>query len=558
MTDELTFWDIFKTRSTWERQNRKVKKNEIALETKKYNNFEIQLFRYEQTEPYQPSEYTRAFWEYEKIFFRFARKDQWIKKTDDKGVELDNWLTVNENPQATKFYLSNRLSLQQIYKHITGQQIIGVKSSDKTRFIIIDLDFHGKNSELFLDQAEILLNRFIGSEKWHCQVSDEYVTGLHLINVFDRPRNLKTETKSIREILISLDRQHPEVAKKCIDLGMKPFSKIEIYPTESSAVRLPLCRERKIFLDDTLPKIKRQHRYVPDVKKYVQWLYDPNREFLSVDKIMTYILYNIDISPQKRVVVKTESRIQLDRSQCWKGNLFKNLNTFWINGADNGSNLNVNLLIIAKYSRAYGYDAEQVKSGLKELVKSLPESANSLSSRLRTGNLTEIYREIDKTVSQEFEKNCFDNDQTFGMRSSFDEIIKKYPNFDPLTPSTWVNTFTEPVWTEEQKSRFIKEMQSYRFKNDEDIIKLINMIVKKTAGPGCSWGNNFFKTLLENNFSEIKCKKTEKVGKMIHSLELLGVIELAGNYCPSSHARFWRLGHEAMLAVGVRANQNDV
>jgi hypothetical protein len=207
------------------------------------------LFHFAQTKEYRASSRTKAYFAFEEIFFDHARKDSYTLKFDRRnGQEQDGWYTVTgyadiSNP-ADRGFLSSAI----IRKHINQREIVGVKAMYRTRFRIIDLDFHGRDAKLFQDQAEVLLNEFHGKDKWHFQVKRHDVTGLHLIQVFEDARDLDDAVNELREILIRLDAANPELALRARSAGMATLAELEIYPNRNHAVRLPLCFDREMLL----------------------------------------------------------------------------------------------------------------------------------------------------------------------------------------------------------------------------------------------------------------------------------------------------------------------
>ena len=202
----------FKTRNQWLRAGRRVPKRELPSarviypriiegncffgpetivldqtdESSLITSQPTPLFDLSQTVLYTPGSRTLAYWAFEDIFLLHSRKDSWIRKTDFSGEELEEWLTEHEDGFATKSHLRNRLTGDLIRKHINQRQIIGVKGGEMTRSVVIDLDYHGRNQEVFEAQAEVLLDKIHGVGTWHFQVKRHDVTGIQFIYVLDR------------------------------------------------------------------------------------------------------------------------------------------------------------------------------------------------------------------------------------------------------------------------------------------------------------------------------------------------------------------------------------
>ena len=129
-----------KTKKNWLRSERRVRKGEYPVAQVVYEQIDdgtgeitiissVPLYDIQQTLPYKPSPRTKAYWEYEKIFFENSRKDVWIHKTDlSTGLELRSWVTEKELDEHMPYHLRNRLTSDIIQKHLNQKQIIGIKS----------------------------------------------------------------------------------------------------------------------------------------------------------------------------------------------------------------------------------------------------------------------------------------------------------------------------------------------------------------------------------------------------------------------------------------------
>jgi hypothetical protein len=128
-----------KTKKKWLRSERRVQKGAFPLAHVVYEQIDddtgeisvtsrVPLYDIAQTVPYKPSRRTKAYWEYEKIFFENARKDVWIHKTDlTTGLELRSWVTEKElDEEYLPYHLRNRLTSELIQKHVNQNQIIGI------------------------------------------------------------------------------------------------------------------------------------------------------------------------------------------------------------------------------------------------------------------------------------------------------------------------------------------------------------------------------------------------------------------------------------------------
>lgn len=538
------------------------------------------LFDIGTTEPYHPTPRTQAYIAFEDIFFKYARKDCWIRKTDLKtDEELEDWTTENEFQYATSYRDRNLLTDQLVRQHINQRQIIGVKGGDKTQFVVIDLDFHGRNLGVFDAQAGILLNRFHGVGTWHYQVKKEDVTGLQLIYVFDGPRELAVVQKELRAMLVELDAHHPELAAQAKAAGMKSLAELEIYPTQprssddqqletpdnGNGVRLPLCRDRVMLTDKPLPLVTYRNKQVQDVEGYIRWLKDPARQFMPKERILDYLHYfSWETESSARTAPKkpqTSRRGHIDH-QRWRGNMRLWLYDFWIEGKSNDRPLNEHIAVLSRLAAVYGYSELEIVKGINTLVLALPACASSCSSRL----LKRKYRKIDSVIRCTAKYACQDNSHQRDAKSSsevFAAALMRWPDFDPLDTSTWsaptARITVTPNWTEQQRRRLCAFFRKPLFvKDDELIIRFINGIVNLTLAKekeGQGWGKEYLMKWMKDKFPEVACAKDEKRQRIIKCLQEEGIIQVsfrgrAGMYC--TH---WTLGNVSKLALGVTGDE---
>ena len=89
-----------------------------------------------------------------------------------------------------------------------------------------------------------------------------------MICVFAEPMDLQAVTEKLETILRELDQQNPELALKAKAVGMKTLAELEIYPDPNQSVRLPLCRDREMLLDKSLPLVahRNQQQDAPGVQ----------------------------------------------------------------------------------------------------------------------------------------------------------------------------------------------------------------------------------------------------------------------------------------------------
>jgi hypothetical protein len=318
------------------------------------------LFHVDQTKPYRPSPRTLAYFAFEELFFDLSRKDSYILKFDrESGQERDSWYTRTACPMAYDPLERGFLSSALIRRHINQKEIVGIKATALTRFVLIDLDFHVRDPEIFEAQAEVLLDEFHGKDTWHYQVKRQDVTGLHLIRVFDKPMDLGEVTDSIQKILRRLDADHPELASKARQASMKTLGELEIYPHRTQGVRLPLCFGREMLLDDPLPLIRQKNgQMVQDVEKYIEWLRNPNRTYMDKEKILTYLHYFATTESRPVSLNSKNKPVGKILAKGWKNQMRRKLLDFWLDGEAHGETLNTHIIVLARLAFAYGHDQD--------------------------------------------------------------------------------------------------------------------------------------------------------------------------------------------------------
>ena len=116
---------------------------------------EIPLYHASQTEDAHLHPRTLAYMAYEEIFYDMARKDSYVRWDYTKENLLGcigGWITVKTADTTAGEYWQKGLLAWKHIRHTLPAEIIGVKATEKTRFVAIDHDFHGKD-----------LNDFCGS-----------------------------------------------------------------------------------------------------------------------------------------------------------------------------------------------------------------------------------------------------------------------------------------------------------------------------------------------------------------------------------------------------------
>jgi hypothetical protein len=527
------------------------------------------LFHLDQTVPYRATNRTRAYFAFEEIFLKYSRKDCWIRKTDlATGEELEDWITETEWPFASRPHLRNRLTENLIRKHINQKQIIGLKGGELTRFILIDLDFHGRNLRVFEDQAEVLLNAFHGVGTWHYQVKHRDVTGIQFIHVFDEAKELKVVRNALRKLLQDLDRQHPELAKKAKAAGMKTLADLEIYPTRDNGngVRLPLCRDREMLLDKPLPLVTYRSRQVQDVESYMRWLDDPHRQYMPKERILDYLHYfalEPLVPPTPPQPNPATSNLAAIDHKAWRGNLRRWLHEFWIEGNANDRLLNEHIAVLCRLAHVYGYQEADIIHRVSAFVRELPLCAASCSSRL----LKRQYRSIDNVIRGTARYACQNNGHQHDSKTSteiFAQALMRWPGCDPLDKTTWslpvAQETVTPNWTEQQRRRLCAFFRRPLFVKDNDLImRFIDGIVNLTLSKekqSHGWGKEYLLKWMKSHFPTIKCAKDEKRVRIIRCLEEERIIQAVVRG-QAGFATRWTLGPVAREALGMAGDREE-
>jgi hypothetical protein len=515
------------------------------------------LFHLDQTKPYRASPRTLAYFAFEEIFLDLARKDSYIIKFDkEQGQERDSWYTMTAYPTAQNPLDRGFLSPAIIRKHINQREIVGIKATRWTRFVLIDLDFHGRDSQLFEDQAEVLLNEFHGKATWHCQVKRQDVTGLHLIRIFDKPQDLDTITESLRAILRRLDAATPDLARRAREAGMKTLGELEIYPQQDHGVRLPLCFDREMLLDAPLPLVPCKGRMIQDVEKYVEWLKNPNRQYMPKERILDYLHYFARIEAPKPTTVTRNRATGKILAKGWKNNLRRMLPDFWLDGDAHGETLNNHIIVLARLAFVHGHGQHEMERAITGFVKELPPSARSCSSRLLNGKMLSIASVVKTSVKYACDDNGHQLDPALSTKK-LEAVLAKWNGFDPLDKETWSSlastNVVSPEWTEADKNAFVTYLRKPLFVKDESLIlQFVNAVVNLTlqkdkAGDG--WGKEYLLTWMQDRFPEIKCAKDAKRQRILVALQELGIIEARIKGRPKITATRWVLGERAMKAI---------
>src|SRR5690606_28694000 len=97
----------------------------------------------------------------------------------------------------------------------------------------------GGDPDIFLRQVEAVLT-FLHGKGWIVCLGTGLVNGIHVIKLFDQPRQLAVVRAEVRAVLDEISRQHPELEAEAEAAGMKPIRQAEVFPDPGRGFRLPL------------------------------------------------------------------------------------------------------------------------------------------------------------------------------------------------------------------------------------------------------------------------------------------------------------------------------
>ena len=526
------------------------------------------LYRLEQTRPYTPNPRTMAYWGYDDVFLKGANRRDWILKAIDDGTEAPEWMTSRANGISGNFHDYRMLSSSQIRSHLNHKQVAGIKNgSGKTRFVAIDLDFHGRDKSVFLDQAKALLKLFHG-DTWHYQIADGAINGIHLIHVFSVPRDLTESITHLRRQLRRLDQQFPELRERAEKAGMRTIADLELYPAKNQGFRLPLAFGRVVVLDKILPAIEHKGKKVADVESYVRWLDDPGRQHMPADKILELLEQN---TTESAASSQSTTPIKKQRHQAvagdilckWKGNQRKAFHDFWKHGEANGKSLNEHIAVVARTSWAMGYEADHTIYRLKKMVRELPEQAQSASQRLLKSEYGKIDKVIRSTVRTIFAGN---SNQKNGAKSTkiLKDVAEHYKKigFDPLEPQTWVEcqekaSVLKFCWTPDLDSEITSSLKTVlNVKSEAEIVKFVEGVIALAQRmEGRQWGHQYFYTWCQSEHPSVRLGFRTKRFLVLEALQKAGILELKSKGNKRHGCSEWSLGAVAISLINPAKHQ---
>lgn len=527
-----------RTRQSWRKRSRRVRKGSTPLDYRQFTTESgrqgyLSLYPFTCTEPYTPTERTKAVWEYQRLFLGHSRRDDYLKidhKQQREGAAPD-WHTFRDTGEL---YFQS-LGEKAIRSHLNHSSTYGCKSNGGlTNFLIIDLDYHDGDRDVFLEMSEKLIETFYGHDTWHMQVNPDNLQGVHYIKVFKEPVLLDWAINDTLEKLGRLDLKYPDLARRAHLAGMKSFSGLELYPAVNKGVRLPLGKDRWVILDDYVPPIIKGKRLVGDVERYVKWLKDSDRKHRSPEHVMEFLKAYTPDEPQHREKAK-KSRRQPSSADSgyikptnWKRQFRRLRNDMFLNGNSNGIPLNTHLIVLARCSLSFGKTPEQIKAGLMDLLTTLPECAKPSSSRLSTNNTAALSKQVDWVVKIAF---GYQQDPLGSQRiwAKVTQTLKSLGE-DPLDKTTWIETSTpkkiQVQWSEQERLEIYRALAPRLCVYDSTTlfafcafcVNLVNSRERKPTSLG------YFRKCFGEHFPSIRFGNHSKLSSAIGALMALGVI----------------------------------
>lgn len=369
---------------------------------------EVPLYHADQTVPIQQTPRTLAYLAFEDIFLLPAIKDAYIHWNPQKPNarhpgQLGDWETIIASGND---FLSEAI----IRRHINQRTILGVKAGPTTRFLALDHDFHGRDRDVYLDQAEVLLDHFHG-DGWHYQVAEQDIDGMHYFRIFESPRELRAVRWMLRQQLRQLDADYPDLAARAKAADMKTLRQLEIYPSQNTGFRLPLCRGRQMLLDRPLPPVVHHKRQVQDVERYIGWLQDPQRQYMAKESIQALLWHELASAQPKKASPSISSVAKQPGTEDGNG-LGKltgccrqKLTAFWNGTFNPPKSLNQALIVTARILSFEGVAEARACDLLRHFTSALPLAAHGCSDRLMQGDTKAVDRCILRAVKLAYDGN---------------------------------------------------------------------------------------------------------------------------------------------------------
>ena len=576
----------YKTQKSWKYKFKKIAQNEYSKAEVEFQVGDnppkfttIPLYHISQTVDFIPTRKELAFEKFWQIFCGKMDKNRHINSPkDDTGWRVRS---------TDNFKFGNKLNRDKLQSHLNQNLPRGVfpKNNDpnsKTRFVIIDLDLHNKDQSIFLQMLKVLLDVFWGKGKCFIGLNPKIVNGVHLIIVFDNPKNVVQITDKIKAILKTLDNKNEQLINLALSSGMNSFSGIEVFPRNDRGVRLPMGKGYSVITDQILKnvpiRINKSTRQVADFVSLIDWLEDPNRKHMDKDAIISFIAdkiaessINLKVNNPKKIRAKKSVPSEFKNNSSskvsdysalkgpvgLKGNFYEVLYRFWVSGKPlqekDGNCLNKQVLYLAKLAKEFDYTKDEIISGILRLLSELPHESKAVSRRLLLDNPDTLKSDVSRIV-----ENIFKNPVSSEMTNTALKF-KKYQRFDPLNTKTWGFNKRQKInliWTTTDRKNFYKILSPVlNVKNINTILKFVKEFVRLVESMHIQkrgFSRNYLrKYWVPKNFPAIKVGNNTKVQKLFQALIRLGIIKIgqAGKGNKHQGCTKWEIGEKALAAM---------
>ena len=459
-------------------------------------------------------------------------------------------------------HFKESFGLQSSVDHIRGKDIYGIFGAKSSYCLIIDLDYHNKGLVLFLKRLSALLELFHGKYRCHFQVSNNNAGGVHLVLFFGTKSSLKSRRRWLWRQLAGADRKDPEL-NFTRGSEFDPQFNVEVYPDTQRGVRLPLARGRTMLLDRPLDLITNRGKEIQDVVRYIQWLEDPDRQYMSKEDVYRYIVERLDVNPveikepkQHKTVVQKATKPQKHEKRSLKGKTRGAIVGYWQDGnSEYFVHLNAAINTTLQAMHAEGLAEEDAVDVVMSYVEDLPDK--TVSSRL--DDLPEVRRVAERTARKIWSspipvkwQKSLERWNDFGFRVSdkttWAVTSKKYEDVVVDCP--------ELVFTEDEKDQLITEMapllvgakQAQKQKKQEEVIRAVAYFLRYVRCCPREIPVEYIPKILSDY--QINIKNHSKQTAFFRLLIEWGWIYVRVEYChPSKHGKM--AGSKRARAYGV-------
>lgn len=278
---------------------------------------EIPVFHNSQMQPGKFRDRTKAIIKYGQLFWRTAKKSNYIKKNLQPDKYDPKWFTKDFNKRSHDLEWFEFFSEGSLRDHINQRDIYGVKADPHKlqSWGGADIDLHiekGGKPELFLKQVEAILT-FLHGKGWIICSGTDVVNGIHVIKIYDHPKRLQTIQEELQDMLSQVSKLHPDLEQEAIEAGMTPICDAEIFPSATQGFRLPLGIGYTALLDRPLTLVKYhtyngRPLYGADVVSFMNW----DGTEMPLEAKLAYIGERVprDLNDETAKAKKTTKKIQ--------------------------------------------------------------------------------------------------------------------------------------------------------------------------------------------------------------------------------------------------------